>query len=305
MAQILLNSASFVFIIILAYVLKRFGLFGPKDYKIITKLTLNVTLPAAILTSFAAFEADPSLFLCILIGFGMNWLILGIAFVLSIKKDIPTRMLWLNCSPGYNIGSFALPFVQSFLPPASVVACCLFDAGSAVMCTGGTYALTCGLTGKGNHLSVRQIGKNLVTSVPFMTYMVMILVTFTGIPIPRALVNFVSPIAKANPFLAMFMIGSMFEIHIPHSKVMNIVKILAVRVGSALLAALGCYFLLPLPLQIRQAMAIAVCAPISVAATALAEKAGADPAEAGCLNSLSIPISIACIITLLVLFGSA
>ena len=49
-----------------AYVLKRFGLFGPKDYKIITKLTLNVTLPAAILTSFAAFEADPSLFLCIL-----------------------------------------------------------------------------------------------------------------------------------------------------------------------------------------------------------------------------------------------
>ena len=42
---------------------------------------------------------------------------------------------------GYNIGCFTLPFIQSFIGPAGVVATCLFDAGNSVMCTGATYSI--------------------------------------------------------------------------------------------------------------------------------------------------------------------
>ena len=47
MLNILLKSASFVFLIVLGYLLKRCRFFGPKDYTIPMKLVLNITLPAA------------------------------------------------------------------------------------------------------------------------------------------------------------------------------------------------------------------------------------------------------------------
>lgn len=303
MLQILVKSSSFVAIIILAYLLKRFGLFSPQDYKIVTKLVLNVTLPCGVITSFASYQPDLSLLICTLIGFLMNWLLLGIAFAISRKSSLSSRALWLNCCPGYNIGTFALPFVQSFLSPAGVVACCLFDAGSATMCSGGTYALSCSILGNNGSFSLKQIGGKLIRSVPFVSYVVMLVITILGIAIPQGLVSFIRPVANANAFLAMFMIGLMFDTKVEKSKFREVATILAIRTGLAVAAAMACLFLLPLELPIRQALAITLFAPVSVTSTAYSEKVGADPAEAGCLNSLSIPISIAGMVTLLVIFG--
>lgn len=303
MVQILVKSASFVAIIITAYLLKRFGLFGPKDYKIVTKLVLNVTLPCAVITSFASYQPELTLLVCTAIGFLMNWFMLGIAFCISRKGCLSSRALWLNCCPGYNIGTFALPFVQSFLSPACVVACCLFDAGSATMCSGGTYALSCGILGENGTFSFKQIGGKLIRSVPFMSYVVMLIVTVLGVTIPQGLVSFVKPVANANPFLAMFMIGLMFDTRVEKGKFREVAGILAIRTGLAVAASMACLFLLPLELPIRQALAITLFAPVSVTSTAYSEKVGADPAEAGCLNSLSIPISIVGITAMLVIFG--
>ena len=70
MLQILFKSASFVFIILLAYVLKKAELFGSQDYKVVTKIALNVTLPAAIITSFASYQVELSLVICSVLGLG-------------------------------------------------------------------------------------------------------------------------------------------------------------------------------------------------------------------------------------------
>lgn len=304
MLQILMKSAAFVTIILLAYVLKSFGLFGPQDYKLVTKILLNVTLPCAIITSFSSYRADPSMLVCSLIGFLMNWLVLGFVFFATKRKNAKMRALWLNCGPGYNIGTFALPFVQTFLSPAGVVACCLFDAGSATMCSGGTYALSCGILGSKDAFSLKQIGGRLIRSVPFISYVTMLILTAAGVTIPRGLVDFIKPVANANAFLAMFMIGLMFDIRIEKGKFLEISKILLLRIVIAFASALACFFLLPLALPIRQALAIAVFAPVSVTSTAYAEKVGAAPADAACLNSISIPISILCIITMLLIFGT-
>ena len=51
-------------------------------------------------------------------------------------------------------------------------------------------------------------------------------------------------------------------------------------------------------------MAIASFAPVSIASTALSERAGGDPALAACVSSLTIPISVTAIIALLTLFGT-
>lgn len=303
MAQILLKASSFVFLIFLGFLLKRIGFFRPRDYEIVMKIVLNITLPMSVITSFASYRPDYTLLLAVLVGFGLNWVLLGFAMVFSRGKQRASRAIWLNSVPGYNIGAFALPFVQSFLPPAGVVACCLFDAGSAIMCTGGTYAITAGMLGDSKGMSLQEIGKRLLSSRPFLTYVTMLLLTLLGVTIPAGIINFISPMASANAFLAMFMVGMMFDLKLSREMLRDVAGMVALRVVAAVVAAFGCYFLLPLPLEIRQALCITVFAPVSVAATALAEKAGGDPGEAACVNSVCILISIVCMVILLAVFG--
>ena len=304
MLNILLRSASFVSLIIIGYLMKRSRFFGPKDYSIPMKLVLNLTLPAAVITSFASSTVDLSLLLCTLIGFSMNVILLGVAIVASRGRPRASRALWLNSVPGYNIGAFALPFVQSFFPATGVIVCCLFDSGSALMCTGGTYAISSSLLGDKGGISLKDILKKLTSSLPFMTYLSMLILSILGIRLPDALISFISPMAAANPFLAMIMIGMMFDLNLDKDTLKDVRGMVAIRVGAAVIAAACFYFLLPFPLEVRQALCIVAMAPVSVASTAFAEKAGEDPAASACINSLCILISVTCIVLLLMMFGT-
>ena len=59
MLDILSRAGCFVTIIILGYVLKRKGFFKEEDFGVLSKVVLKITLPAAIVTSFAGKEIDP------------------------------------------------------------------------------------------------------------------------------------------------------------------------------------------------------------------------------------------------------
>ena len=304
MLNVLLRSASFVSLIIIGYLMKRSRLFGPKDYSIPMKLVLNLTLPAAVITSFASSTVDLSLLLCTLIGFSMNVILLCIAIVCSKGRPRASRVLWLNSVPGYNIGAFALPFVQSFFPATGVIVCCLFDAGSALMCTGGTYAISSTLMGDKDGMTMKAILKKLTSSRPFMTYITMLILSILGVRLPDALISFISPMAAANPFLGMIMIGMMFDGNLDKDAMKDVRGMVAIRVSAAMIAAACIYFLLPFPLEVRQVLCIVAMAPVSVVSTAFAEKAGADPAASACINSLCILISVTCIVLLLMMFGT-
>ena len=239
MLQVLLKAGSFLFIILLGWGLKKLRLFSKDDYRIVMKMVLNVTLPVAAIVGTASYEADRGLLFATLIGFLLNWLFLGVAFLVSRKQPRSLRAVWLNSTPGYNIGCFALPFVQCFLTPASVVACCLFDAGNAIMCTGGTYALTSGALG-GERMKLKEIGKRLLNSRPFVTYLLILVFVVFGIRVPQGVVTFLTPIANANAYLAMFMIGLMFDLSFPKGSIAEIIKIVAIRVLGGIAAAALC-----------------------------------------------------------------
>jgi len=303
MIETLLKSASLVSFILLGYLLKRKGLFGPEDYRIVTKIVLNITMPCAAVVSFASYQPDFSLLLATVLGFGLNCVMLAAAFFVS--KGVPRniRAIWLNCVPGFNIGAFAMPFVQSLLSPASLVGTCLFDTGSALMCNGTTYAISRNILDGTKGFNLKRIGNTLLHSVPFLAYFTLLIVTLVRLPIPKLLVNFVSPAANANAFVAMFMVGMMFDLRIEKAYLKQMAKILAFRFSLGAAAATVFYFCIPLPLEIRQALAIAVFAPASMTSTAYAVKAGGDPAMAAGVNSISILICIICTLTLMTVFG--
>lgn len=303
MFGILLKSGSFVFIIVLGYILKKVGLFKERDYKIVASSVIYITLPAAVVTSFASNELDFSLIFAVFIGFVLNVAIFLISLCFCRKKNYRERVLWQNLVPGYSIGTFAMPFAQSFFSPAAVVATCLFDAGNAVMCCGGTYAITDSMLNKRRGGKVKLIAKRLLGSAPFVSYIVMFCVSLSGVKIPGAVLDFISPIASANAFLAMFMIGMMFDLKIEKSMRREVVAITVTRFITAVVAVVLLYLFLPFSNEIKQALIICTFAPVSTTSTVLAEKMGADPAVCACIYSLSIPISIICIVASLVFFG--
>ena len=55
MSGVLLKAFSFILVIIIGYLLKKKGFFKKEDVSVITKITLNITLPAAVVTSFSNF----------------------------------------------------------------------------------------------------------------------------------------------------------------------------------------------------------------------------------------------------------
>ena len=303
MWEVLPKVLAFLCAILLGYLLKCKGFFGPLDYKILVKIVLNVTMPCAVLVSFASNKPDLSLLIIVGLSFGMNCLMLLLSILFSRKYPTRTRAVWLNCVPGYNIGCFAMPFVQSFLPPAGLIGTCLYDLGNAMMCNGTTYAISKNILSGSRGLNIKATAKTLLHSVPFISYFTMLVITLLNIPIPGVLVNFVTPVANANAFLAMFMVGMMLDLRIEKAIAKEVVGMLILRFSAAILAATAFYYLLPMSVEIRQALAITAFAPVSMTSTAFTPDAGGDPAVAACVNSFSILISIAFILTLLFLFG--
>ncbi|WP_102411243.1 AEC family transporter [Beduinella massiliensis] len=303
MADIVLRAAVFLIIVALGYVLKRLGMFGKTDFRIVSKIVMNVTLPGAVVAAFVTAARDPSLFVIVPLGIAANLLAFLTAFVFSRRMDRTERIFYMMNVPGYNIGCATLPFAQGFLGAAGVVATCMFDTGNAVMVAGGTYAITSAAIGERSEPVVKTIVKKLFSSVLFDTYFVVFLMMVFQIRIPTPVARLSETIGAANGFLAMFMIGMMLEFPENMPQLLRAVRTLLLRYGLAIVLSLACYFLLPFDLMIRQAVVLALFSPVSTIAPVYTDKLGGDAALAGMTNSVSIPISLLIMTGLLIAFG--
>lgn len=101
-------------------------------------------------------------------------------------------------------------------------------------------------------------------------------------------------------FLAMFLIGLLFELKIKRSEVRDMVSVISVRLLSGIAFALIIYFCLPLPLLYRQVLALVVFGPILSVAPVYTERCGYNRSVAAVLNSFMLPFSLL-IITILMM----
>ena len=122
MLDILVRAGSFITIIILGYFLKRIGFFKQEDFSILSKITIRITLPCAIITSFAGKTIDPALLVLSFLAIGCGLLYVLIGFLMNRKNSREQQSFEMLNLPGYNIGTFVIPFAQSFLGPMSVIA---------------------------------------------------------------------------------------------------------------------------------------------------------------------------------------
>ena len=300
MQEILGRAGCLVAIIIMGYILRKKNFFKEGDFTVLSKIVLKITLPAAIVSSFASKDIDLSLMTLALISFGAGALYMVIMYIINIKRGKDAQSFEILNTTGYNIGNFTLPFVQSFVGPIGVITTSLFDVGNAFICLGGAVSIA-RVIKEGGKVSIKKILKSLSKSVAFDSYIVMVTLTLLHIKLPSVVVSFADIIANGNAFMAMLMIGVGFKLSGDKSQIGAIVRVLGVRYGIAILVALGCYFLTPFSLEVRQTLVILAFSPIASAAPAFTGEMKGDVGLSSAINSISIICSIIIIVTLLVI----
>jgi predicted permease len=108
---------------------------------------------------------------------GLLYVFMG--YLVNRNRDREQQSFAMLNLPGYNVGNFVIPFAQSFLGASGVIAVSIFDTGNAAICLGGAYSLAA-MVKDGNRFSLGRILRALLRSVPFVTYMLMLLMNQNG-----------------------------------------------------------------------------------------------------------------------------
>ena len=236
------------------------------------------------------------------IGCGLIYVLIG--FLMNRKNSREQQAFEMLNLPGYNIGTFVIPFAQSFLGALGVIAVSLFDTGNAVICLGGAFSLAA-MVKDGDGFSLKRIVRALLRSVPFVTYMLMLLTNLLRLPIPSFVLSVAGIGSNANAFMAMLMIGVGFKLELGNKKqIGTILKLLSIRYSLATVFSLIFYFLLPFELEVRQALVILAFSPIGSAVPGFTQELKGDVGLSSALNSFAMVISIFVAFRILVCYDS-
>lgn len=296
MLVVLSKAIAFVLIILIGYMCKRRGVFAPTDYQLVSKIVLNITLPCAVISSFAHFQLDLSLLAAVALGLSGNCVMILIALMLTRRETLAAKIFYIFSLAGYNIGCFTLPFAQAFLTPFAVVALCMFDVGNSIMCTGMTYALTASCIGYADghkdRFSMKSIAEKLLHSAPFVVYISMLILSLVGVQFPKSVYTFTDIVGAANPFLSMLMIGMMFEIKLDKQAMGYVKELFSVRYLISLACAGVFIYFAPFKQEVNYVIALAFMAPCTIIGPIFVEKLGGNVQLASLFNSMTIITSV-------------
>lgn len=292
MDVVLIKAFGFLFMIAMGFGLKRGGLFSQKDTDLLTRLVMKITLPMVIISNFRTLNLNATFLIDISLGLITNFLVIGLVLLLTRKKQPAERSFYIINGSGYNIGLCTMPFMQSFFEAEAIAIVCMFDVGNAIMVFGITFTIAMMIAkGKGN-VSGKEIIKTLFSSMPFVAYVAMISISILGIKLPAIVFDLASMIGQANTFLAMILIGIMFEPKIEKRVLKDMCSVFVLRIAVACLFSYLIYHYLPAPLLHRQVLSIVVFSPILSIAPIYTERCGYDRSAAAVLNSLMLPLSL-------------
>lgn len=292
MGTIILTAVSYLFMIALGYLFKKIGLVKQEHGRALAQLVMKITLPAAIISSFASFGLNYSLLILILFGFMGNVFQVLFGYLYSRNKSREEKVYYI-ANAGYNIGNFTLPFTSSFSGPLGTITTSLFDCGNAIMLLGFNYMIADNVSnGKREKTSLFGIVKKLLSVPAFDAYLLMMAIVLPGGTVPRSIILIASEIAKANGPMAMFMIGIMLQIHF--SK--RYMKSSAIVLGARFLIAAAFSFILSrmtfLPAEVIKSAIIVSWSPIASASPAYVALLNGDEELASFVNTISLLISI-------------
>ncbi|MFV0315210.1 MAG: AEC family transporter [Anaerotignum sp.] len=303
MEIVLTKAFGFLFMIGMGFCLKCVGLFSKEDTDLLTRIVMKITLPMVIVSNFRNLDLTSSFIIDIGLGFVTNLIVIGFIILFSRKKQPSERAFYLINGSGYNIGLCTMPFMQSFFEAEAIAIVCMFDVGNAIMVFGITFTIAMVIAKGRENVNGKEIAKTLFSSMPFVAYIIMISISALNIKLPSIVFDLSAMIGQANTFLAMIMIGIMFEPKIEKRLVKDMFHVFVLRLSVACLFSYLIYHYLPAPVLHRQVLSIVVFSPILSVAPIYTGRCGYDRAAAAVLNSFMLPISLVLMTILLIGMG--
>lgn len=302
MGTIIIQASSLFFIIVLGFLLKRWNILTKGDGTTLSIIIVKITLPAVIILNLARLTLDTQLMIFILLGIIWSVVQVTLAWFLSNKQGRLHQRLMMFCTSGFNIGNFTLPFVQGFLP-LGVPLLSMFDMGNSIMLCGGTKIVVDQITEKDETANWKKITRNLLSSIPFTSYIIMLFLRIFSIDLPTTFLTMLEPVAQANIFLSMFMIGLYLELRLPRTALKEVVKLLTIRYGVGIGVIVLIYFL-PIAHLPKLVLALLAVTPIPLYAVINSVASGIKEEVVGFASSISFLISLPLMTVIMVIFNT-
>jgi predicted permease len=292
MLEIVARALSLVAIVGIGLGIKRLGWAKTSDFGLFSKLVLGVTLPCALFTNFNDYHLEYALLGLTALAFVLNVAQQVIGYALYAKQGRKAQAFAVLNHGSYNIGAFATPYLSGFMGPHAMIYSTLFDFGTAFSSAGVAYGWGMTLASKPGKHGWRELVRTLAGSPVFVTYVLLLAMRLLDLRLPDPVITFTSVVGAANPFLAMLMIGIGLEVRLDREKYVAAARILATRYAFAIVAAVGCWYLLPFPVDTRLVVVMILFAPIASMMPVFTARARLDVELSAFLNSVSIIVGI-------------
>lgn len=99
-------------IILIGFIIKKYKIISEKDGEALSKVILNVTMPAAVISSTSTLEFDLTFGLMPLVAILYGILMTISAIVLFRKETSDNRGMMSMLLPGLSVALFAFPFIE-------------------------------------------------------------------------------------------------------------------------------------------------------------------------------------------------
>lgn len=267
-------TANFVIIltlIALGYILKRMRYISGKDSRVISTIVLNVTLPSVVIVNLNDVTLTPSLSVLpvMMILYGMITKILVVMLFLKYNNEVRGTVAIMMGS--LNIGIFAYPLVQQIWPDVGLIYFGMADIGGAVVMFGMTYFAATYFKNMSGGLNPKYILKNLVKSIPLMTYVFMLLLNLFHLSLPQQVLRFFDVLGAANLPLSMLLLGVLIDFKLDRRYLPITLKYLGLHYGLGVLFGTLVYFFLPVSDDmIKTTLQLIWLMPVGVAALSYA-----------------------------------
>ena len=113
MEGVLIKVAAFVAIIVAGYCAGRSNSFGKRPGEVVSKIVFTFTLPCSVVHAFGSAQFTPQLLVLVPIGLACAFVPYVVAAIVSRRCERGDRVFYMLNICGFNIGCFALPYVQA------------------------------------------------------------------------------------------------------------------------------------------------------------------------------------------------
>jgi len=298
-------------IVAIGYIVKKLNILKESDGDTIAKIIFNITLPAVILQVTTTIQFELSLILLPLIGIVFGFLMTFIALLVFRNHPPNLKGAMIMTMIGFNVGNFFFPIVEGIWGQSGMQYIALFDAGNAFTIFIICYIMSTIYSPKNQEnvvkLNVNYILKRIVRSAPILSYIIALIINFSGLVIPSFFSELLDILARANSALALLLLGVFLHLKFGKAEWISILKVLVLRYGVGLLVGLALFFLLP-PSTFNHLFRIIICLalilPVGLAVIPFSVENGYDQKLVAMAVNLTIIISFGLIwVLVLVLNG--